>query len=163
MGSTMASIAASLIDNPSPSVPDAGTRRRWMRSESGNAAVEFAITLPVFLVVVLGILVYGLYFGVAHGVQQLAAEAARASVSGLSYAERAAIARSTIDRTIGSYPLLRLIGLDVEGRSDVDDPTRFVVTVRYDASHLGLSAFSRFLPSPPEAIERTAIVRRGGY
>lgn len=138
-------------------------RRTFSADQKANAAVEFGLTLPVFLLVVLGVLVYGLYFGVAHGVQQLAAEAARASVSGLSDQERAAIARATALDTVGRYPLLRSQGLVVEGRTDAADPGRFVVTVRYDASHLGLSAFSRLLPTPPEAIERSAIVRRGGF
>ncbi len=137
--------------------------RTFFADRRANAAVEFGLTLPVFLVIVLGILVYGLYFGVAHGVQQLAAEAARASVSGLSDAERAAIARRTALDTIDRYPLLRSRGLEIEGRTDAADPERFIVTVRYDASHLGLSAFSRLLPTPPEAIERSAIIRRGGF
>lgn len=127
-----------------------------------NAAVEFAITLPVLLMLLLGVMVYGLHFGVAHGVQQLVAEAARASVAGLSDAEREAIARDIVRRTVSQYPLLRTGGMTVEARGDAADPDRFVVTLRYDASHLGLSAFSGFLPVPSGTIERSAIVRRGG-
>lgn len=135
----------------------------FARDQRGTAAIEFGLTLPIFLVLVLGVLVYGLYFGVAHGVQQLAAEAARASVAGLSETERAEIARRNVNETLGNYPLLRSGQMSVEGRNDPADPQRFIVTIEYDASHLGLAAFSGLLPTPPEAIRREAIVRRGGY
>lgn len=136
---------------------------RLRADEIGAAAVEFAVVLPVFLVILLGVLVYGIYFGVAHGVQQLAAEAARASVAGVNDAERTAIARRTVTETIANYPLLKLENVAFDGRTDNADPTRFIVTLRYDASRLGLSAFRNFLPTPPQAIERIAVVRRGGY
>lgn len=136
---------------------------RFLRSRSAAAAVEFAIVMPVFLVVLAGVLVYGLYFGVAHGVQQLAAEAARASIAGLSETERRAIADATVRETIGNYPFLRIPNTVVTGASDPTDPDRFTVTIRYDASHLGLHAFAAILPAPPTSIERRAIVRRGGF
>ncbi len=50
------------------------------KAEDGAAAVEFAIVSPVFLLIVVGILAYGLYFGAANSVQQLAADAARAAM-----------------------------------------------------------------------------------
>ena len=66
--------------------------RALPRRTSGAAALEFAVVLPVFLAVMLGILAYGIYFGAVHSAAQLAADAARASVAGLSDDERAAIA-----------------------------------------------------------------------
>lgn len=136
---------------------------RDFRRDGGSAAVEFGMVLPVFLVIVVGVLVYGLFFGVVHGVQQLAAEAARASLAGITEDERARIADQTMRATIGNYIFLKAPNAAIRSRLDPEDPARFLVTIRYDATHLGLNAFAAFLPVPPESIERTAVVRRGGY
>jgi len=137
-------------------------QRRLKPNESGAAAVEFAVVMPVFLVIVLGIIVYGLYFSVAHAVQQLTAEAARATVPGLTTQERAALARQLVTDTIGNYPFLVRSRATVDARVDTADSGRFLVTIRYDATHLGLEAFAVILPVPPDAIEKTAVVRVGG-
>lgn len=52
-------------------------RKRW-RSESGTAAVEFAIVLPVLLLILVGILEWGRYFVVRESVVHAAREGARA-------------------------------------------------------------------------------------
>jgi Flp pilus assembly protein TadG len=49
----------------------------WVRCRRGASAVEFAIVFPLFLFALFGIVMYGAYLAVVHGVQQLAAEAAR--------------------------------------------------------------------------------------
>ena len=56
--------------------------------ERGASAVEFAIVGPVFVLLMMGMIAYGIYFGAVHSVQQLAADAARASVAGLDESER---------------------------------------------------------------------------
>lgn len=141
-----------------------GTRRRGTsaRPDSGNSAVEFALVAPVLLVIVLGTMVFGLYFGVAHSVQQLASEAARAAVPGLTEQERGALARRFVAESIGSYGLLRASSLTVTAAFDPADPDLFRVTLVYDASGLGLSLFAALLPVPIERVERRAVVRRGG-
>jgi Flp pilus assembly protein TadG len=57
-------------------------RRSFATATSGTAAVEFAILLPFYLFFLLGMLAYGIYFGAAHSVQQLAADAARTAIAG---------------------------------------------------------------------------------
>ena len=44
----------------------------FKRNKSGTAAVEFAILAPVFLLILMGMIAFGLYLGVANAVQQLA-------------------------------------------------------------------------------------------
>ena len=137
--------------------------RRLRQDKFGAAAVEFAVVMPIFLVILLGILVYGLYFSVAHAVQQLTAEAARATVPGLTNAERSSLAQKLVADAIGNYPFLMASKATVNARVDTSDSSRFLVTIRYDATHLGLQAFAPVLPVPPDTIEKTAVIRMGGF
>lgn len=136
--------------------------KHYARRDDGASAVEFAIISPLFILVLVGILAYGLYFGAAHSVQQLAADAARASVGGLSPAERQAIALAQVDAGAESYPLLRRDMLTVTADPGAD-PNLFEVHVIYDATHLGIWGLSGLIPLPSPVIERSAAIRRGGY
>jgi Flp pilus assembly protein TadG len=137
--------------------------RRLSKDDSGVAAVEFAIVAPLFIVITLGILVYGTYFTVAQSVQQLAAEAARAAIGGLSDSERQSLAVARATSQVGTYPLLMAEHFAVASGADETDPDLFEVTITYDATHLGLGPFSAFLPVPADQIVRTSIIRRGGW
>ncbi len=116
--------------------------------------------LPLFLVLVFGIVVFGAYFTMVHGVQQLAAEAARSSVAGLSEAERVSLAESYITANAGSYPLLQPARLSVSAATSGSDV--FVVTVNYDASGNFLLTLP-LVPSPPTTIVRSAAIPFGGF
>ena len=70
------------------------------------AAVEFALVIPVFLMMLFGIISFGAYLTVVHGVQQLAAEATRAAVAGLSDDERVTLAQNNIASNVAAYPLI---------------------------------------------------------
>lgn len=59
-----------------------GTLRRRRRHEGGAAAVEFALVLPVLLVVLFGLIQYGLYFWSMQGGSSAAREAARRGAVG---------------------------------------------------------------------------------
>ena len=80
--------------------------RKFLDARDGAIAVEFAMIAPVFLMIVFGILMYGSYLAVIHGVQQLAAEAARSSIAGLSETERSSLANAYVSRLAhpASYP-----------------------------------------------------------
>ena len=77
-----------------------------LEDRTAASAVEFALVMPIFLLVLFGIIVYGSYLAMVHGLQQLTAEAARASIGGLSDSERLSLATSDIDSNVGTYPLL---------------------------------------------------------
>jgi Flp pilus assembly protein TadG len=47
----------------------------------GTAIIEMALLLPLFLMLLLGILIYGQYFLLAHSVQQAANDGARAAIT----------------------------------------------------------------------------------
>lgn len=137
--------------------------RRFIHNASGVAAVEFALVAPVFLMMLLGILYYGIYFGAVSSVQELTADAARASVAGINQAERQAIIANYVKDSSADYLLLRHSTIDVEAAAFPGDPTRYTVTLSTDASSLPLQSGLNLFPLPSKTITRTAVVRIGGY
>ncbi len=138
--------------------------RAFRRSEEGTAAIEFALILPIFLTLLLGILAYGIYFAAAHSTAQLAADAARASVAGLTDTERSSIARASVASNVRNYGvLLDASKVVVDAAPLPSDATEFRVAVRYDAASLPIWSFAPFLPLPSTTIEQTAVIKRGGY
>jgi Flp pilus assembly protein TadG len=131
-------------------------------NEAGAAAVEFAILTPVFLLMLFGMIAYGLYFGAAHSVQQLAADAARTSVAGLSPTERDTLVAGFIARNAGDYVLIDPDRLSVAIGDKTDDPDQYRVTVSYDASALPIWNLYLPLPLPAKTIRFSSVVRRGG-
>lgn len=136
---------------------------RGLRDVGGAAAVEFAFVFPVALIFFCGLLAYGLYFGAAHSVQQLAADAARASVGGLDDAERAAIVNAHIAASGGNYPLLSADRISVTAQALAADPSQFEVRVAFDSSDLPIWVLQGLVPLQRKTIERAAIIKRGGY
>lgn len=128
--------------------------------ESGAVAVEFAITGPLLLVLLIGILVWGQYFWVSHTVQQLANDAARAALAGLNTAERESLARATLAAEVADYPNLRAEAAAVVVENQ---PDRLIVSIRYDTAQDAFRAFDGLVPSPPKTVLRQASVRLGGY
>lgn len=125
--------------------------------------MEFALVTPLFLVMLFGILTYGGHLAIIHGVQQLAAEAARRSVGGLSETERASLAKTYVTDNAATYPLITPGDLTVNAATSGSDSNVFVVTVNYDASHLFIYALPQIVPIPSSHIVRSAAVARGGY
>ena len=137
--------------------------KKFRIGNGGASAVEFAMILPSFLLIVFGIVIFGSYLAVVHGVQQLAAEAARSSVAGLTESERSALANSYITGNVNSYPLIAANHLTVNAATSGSDANVFVVTVNYDASNMFIYSLPSFVPAPPSTIVRSAAIPRGGY
>lgn len=131
------------------------------------AAVEFALIAPVFLAIVFGILIYGLYFGTWIAVSQAAAEGARASVAGMSTAERSSLAQAAAAAVLENYGSL----LNSENWTITAQPGTvahtFEVSVRYDLSGKKFedvaSSISVLIPLPTDTPTATATVGFGGY
>ena len=81
--------------------------RALRRCRRGAAALEFALVAPLFLLTLFGIVAYGGYFWRAHSLQQVANDAARAALPGLTATEREALAR-----TVASSEVASLGGMD---------------------------------------------------
>lgn len=137
--------------------------RTFLAARGGAIAVEFAMIAPVFLMIVFGILMYGSYLAVIHGVQQLAAEAARSSIAGLSETERRSLANAYVTGNVNAYPLIDPAHLTVNAATSSADANVFVVTVNYDASKMFLYSLPTFVPLPAPTIAHSAAIPRGGY
>jgi Flp pilus assembly protein TadG len=131
-------------------------------SEAGTSAVEFALLSPLYFLLLMGMAAYGLYFGVSHSLQQIAADAARAAVAGLSPQERERIASGYVLRNAGSYPLIDEEHLSVETGDNPQDPTQFIISLDYDALSLPIWNLFDGLPLPPVTITRRSTIRIGG-
>lgn len=134
-------------------------RRSLVMDRRGAAAVEFAILAPVMLMVLCGILAYGMLFATHISLQQLVAETARATVGGLSAAEREGIARAHVERVIGRYPLLRAEALELEIASQAGFTE---VRLIYDAGVNPAYVLDGLLPLPERTARYSQVIRDGG-
>src|SRR5690606_18784383 len=86
--------------------------KSWARNDEGTAVIEFSILTPVFLLMLTGMMAYGIYFGAAHSLQQLAADAARTSIAGITASERSQLVTNFISRNAAAYMLIDPDNLD---------------------------------------------------
>lgn len=131
---------------------------RLFRARDGAALVEFALALPLLLTLMMGMLCYGQYIWIAHGAQQIANDAARAAMGGLTPAERETIARAVLSRTLPALPEIKpdRASLRIEERDGY-----LITHVLVDARDVTLMHTS-FVPVPDPVIVRAAMVRLGG-
>lgn len=127
-----------------------------------TSAIEFAILAPVFLLMLTGMLAYGIYFGAAHSLSQLAADAARTSLAGVSSAERDTLVNAFLEANAGDYMLIDRSQLSFSIGDKPDDPNQYRVTLVYDASHLPIWALSPPLPLPGKRMAYSSTIRLGG-
>lgn len=138
----------------------AQSSRELRRRREGSAAVEFALVGPILILLLAGLVVYGGWYWMAQSVQSMASEGARAAVAGLDVAERERLARSFIATQAQAGAGLDPSRAVVTVQSDVE---AIRVRVAYDVSREPVMALAGLLPAPPAVIERTAVVRIGGY
>lgn len=128
------------------------------RNRRGVAVTEFALVLPPLALLLLGIFGYGQYFLLAHSVQQIANNAARATIAGLSTPERKTLAEAAVDSEVAHLPDVKTHQYWV----DVDEPGNLVkVTVTINAASNPLFQMS-LVPMPDAVIKRQGVVRKGG-
>ncbi len=134
----------------------------FWKDRSGSSAVEFAILAPVFLLLVFGMIAYAIYFGAAHSVQQLAADAARVSIAGLSNDERAEIVSAYLEANAGTYLLLDRRKLTFSVGESESDSDQYQISVAYDASELPIWNLYPPIPLPASIITFASTIRKGG-
>ena len=138
-----------------------GAPKGWT-CRRGSSAVEFALVAPMLLLLFAGIAVFGICLGAAHNLRQIAAEAARASVAGVTDSERASLAQKMVNQSLNAGAMFRPGSIVVQVGPDPSDVTVYTVTVTLDATTLGINVFSRLLPMLPSVLRSTVSVRKGG-
>jgi Flp pilus assembly protein TadG len=136
-----------------------GDCRRLLRDERGAALIEMAMVLPVLMLLIMGIIVFGEWLACANALQQSANEGARASLSGLSQEERALTARQTVTDSLSHYDGIdqRKVVVGVQ-----DDGATVNVTVNYDMSDQPVMKLP-FVPIPDKIVSRSAAVRLSNF
>lgn len=129
--------------------------RRLAGDSRGAVLIETAILLPVLLMLLVGIINYGLFFMAAHAVQQAANEGARASLAGLDSSERNTLAGEAVQQSLAAAgvvnPALVTTTFSVSGGF-------YTVRISYDVARTRLFA-SAFLPLPRAPIQRASVVK----
>ncbi|MBM3094580.1 pilus assembly protein [Ensifer sp. T173] len=134
---------------------------RLFGSRDGAAAIEFAIIAPLFFLCVLTLIAYGIYLSAAHSIQQIAADAARTAIAGLSEGERELLATDYIQRTTMDQAFIKPSRMTVTVKDDAGNANQFTVRIKYDAGDLPIFNMFTFA-MPSENIERFATIRLGG-
>ena len=129
----------------------------FRRSSQGSMAVEFGLLAPLLLLLIFGFIGFCVELSTASGLQQLAAEAARASIGGLTDAERTQIVQAFVTAHVGAYPFLDTQKLTV-ATSALASPTAFQVSLSYDLTSGIVGMVSGFVPMLPTQLHRSAIV-----
>ncbi|NUS21994.1 pilus assembly protein [Mesorhizobium sp. M2D.F.Ca.ET.185.01.1.1] len=135
---------------------------RFRADAAGTSAIEFAMLAPIFILLLLGMVAYGIYFGASHSVQQIAADAARTAIAGLNQTERQALVTDFIAHDVSGYPFVDANKLTVNAQDSAADGSQFVVSVSYDARNLPIWNLFKTLPLPGTTIQRQSTIRVGG-
>lgn len=135
--------------------------RKLFREKGGASAIEFAIVAPVFILIVLTLVAFGIYLSVASSIQQIAADAARTAIAGLNASERNVLARNFIAQSTLTYYLIDPTKLVVSVTDDQLNEQQFTVRLEYDASDLPIWSLYSFA-LPDKTIKRFTTIRIGG-
>ncbi|QKC97750.1 TadE/TadG family type IV pilus assembly protein [Mesorhizobium sp. NZP2298] len=137
-------------------------RRAFRTDDSGTSAVEFALLSPLFILLLLGMVAYGIYFGAANSIQQIAADAARTAIAGLNQTERQTLVASFLTNNAGGYPFVDASKLTYQANDSVADGSQFVVSISYDARNLPIWNLFPGIAMPGTTIKRQSTIRVGG-
>lgn len=141
-------------------------------ASDGAVALEFALIAPLFLLLIFGTMVFALYFATFVAVIHGSAEAARASIGGVTDAERSQLARTRVQALFTGYQPL----LDPARVTVTTTPTTlggrpgYRVAIAYPISDFGFGFFHDFAGSvgaggapAPATVSYAVTVANGGY
>ena len=133
---------------------------RLLKDNRATSAVEFALIAPFLLLLVASILAYGSIFATSLSLQQIAAETARATIGGLSDAERKTLAQTKLNAIAADYPMLDVskvtFDFDAGAGSQISK-----VTLRYDMVNHPAYTLENLLPLPKSPLTYSLIVTDG--
>lgn len=134
--------------------------QRIFKNKQGASAVEFALIAPFMLLLVAAILAYGSLFATSLSLQQIAAETARATIAGLSDAERKSLAQSKLADIASNYPMLDPAKVTFTFNETAGSELSRV-TLTYDLSEHPAYALEKLLPLPASPLSYSLIITDG--
>ena len=138
-------------------------RKSLVADTAGATAVEFAFVAPILILLLFGIIAISTLLATMHGLQQLASEAARASVAGIDETERGKIVADFIKSNAGGYAFLEPAKITTSAATLPAQTSNYEIVLTYDNSGSFIYMFRDLIPLPPPTIRRSAVVVRGGY
>lgn len=131
--------------------------RRIARDVRGVGALEFAILAPVLIFLAFGAVGFGLLFMTRASLEQLSADTVRATIGGLTLAEKEALASAHVARFAGDYLLLDpdMAGISVRYEAASRET---MVEVTYDLSDHPIRMLDGILPLPGETMRVRAVI-----
>jgi Flp pilus assembly protein TadG len=136
--------------------------RHLARCRAGTSAIEFAIVSPLLILLLFGMIAYGVYLGASHSIQQIAADAARTAVAGLDEKERVSLADGYIEHNAATYPFVDPSKLTLDIKDNPADADEFTVAIGYDARDLPIWNLLPNLKLPGMTIRHSSTIRVGG-
>lgn len=123
--------------------------------EAGTVLIEAAIALPLLIMLLFGIVIYGNWFMTAHSLQQAANDAARAAVAGLDANERSVLVNQSVTASRAAFPspTAQAIGVSTDYQNNF-----YRVTLSYDLTNTPIFAATPF-PIALTRLQRSAVVR----
>lgn len=143
---------------PKPLLPAVRRRIAALGSDEGGAVlIETALSLPILVFFLIGILTYGTWFMVAHIVQQAANEGARAAIAGVDDTDRATLVNQSVTRSLAGGGTIVNPALAVTATQTSADGY-YTVTITYNARQSPLFS-SPLVPLPSGQIRRGSVVK----
>ena len=137
--------------------------RAIVTNTAAVAALEFAIVGPVLILMIIGMMCFGLYYTYIHEVEELAGAAARASIAGLNAAERTSLAKQYVTNATANATFLHATDLTVTTATAGSPATIFSVTITYNLHNTPIPVLASLVSASATSITRTCSVQFGGY
>ena len=130
-------------------------RQAFARDSRAVAAIEFALILPIFLVMIFSMIYVGLYVSVAHSLAEVAADSARYAMVGLDADERRQLAHEWLTATERRYGLVDCVAVAIE---TAERDGALTVSAAYDITFLPKPPIIAALFAPASTIRRSTTV-----
>lgn len=144
-------------------LPPAGTRRGLLRrrDQKGAALVEFAMVVGLFVMVLYGLIYFGMALATKQRVTNAAAEGARAAVGAASPGDAQTIAQTRVESLLGPqgrYTVSPVAGACNAG--NLGGPQCITVTISWDwENHPAVPAAPGLRLAPVNTLGSTAVVQ----
>lgn len=135
--------------------------RRFGAARRGAAALEMALVAPVLLLLLCGTAGLGLFITYVHEVQELASNASRAALGGLTAADRDSIVQSYVAAAVANSALLPAGDVTCTTATGGNPASSYVVTITFSLQHTPVPVLAAFLGLGFTTVTRSSTIMLG--